>query len=175
MDQESVGVAAIYCNFKERGSQSPENLLAGCCAQIFQQELPETLLQVHSKHNAKNTRPTWEEMVEILESTVGGLSTAYLVVDALDELSDDVRNIFLPFLRAPPPNIRLLVTTRHKVEITSEFDTFTMIQIRANLDDLKLYVKSRITSNRRLSGHVLGNASLERDISDGVITKADGM
>ncbi|KAL8963127.1 MAG: hypothetical protein Q9193_000562 [Seirophora villosa] len=174
-DQESVGVAAIYCNFKERGSQNPENLLAGCCAQIIQQELPETLLQVHSKHNAKNTRPTWEEMVEILESTVGGLDTAYLVVDALDELSDDVRNILVRFLRAPPPNIRLLVTTRHKVEITSEFNTFSMVQIRANLDDLKLYVKSRITSSRKLSGYIVGDASLERDICDGVLSKADGM
>ncbi|KAI4262156.1 MAG: hypothetical protein L6R42_002664, partial [Xanthoria sp. 1 TBL-2021] len=43
MGQDTVGVAGVYCNFKERDSQSPENLLAACWAQLAPQKLPETL------------------------------------------------------------------------------------------------------------------------------------
>ncbi|KAL8916883.1 MAG: hypothetical protein Q9208_008285 [Pyrenodesmia sp. 3 TL-2023] len=173
--QEPVGVAAVYCNFKERNSQSPENLLAGCCAQLVRQTLPQTLVSVHRIRIEEKTRPTWKEVVQIFEDSVTRLDIAYLVVDALDEGSEDVRNVVLPYLTALPSNVRLLVTTRHIDWISHEFGTSPMVKIRANIGDLRTYVTSRIRSNRRLSSHVRGNASLERDICEKVAFNADGM
>ncbi|KAL8854084.1 MAG: hypothetical protein Q9221_001207, partial [Calogaya cf. arnoldii] len=174
-EQKSVGVAAIYCNFKERVSQTPENLLAGFSVQLVRQTLPESLVKFHRMHSAQKTRPTWKEMIQIFEDIVTELDIAYLIVDALDECSEDVRDLLLTFFETLPSNIRLMVTTRHNDEITYGFRTSPMIEIRASVGDLKKYVASRVRSNRRLSGYVRSNVSLEQDICDTVASKADGM
>ena len=175
MGQDSVGVAGVYCNFKERDSQSPENLLAACCAQLAPQTLPETIIELHRTHSAKNTRPSRQENFKAFESCITQLRTTYLVVDAMDECSEDVRNTLMKYFRTLPNQIRLLVTTRHIDEILYEFRNSPRVEIRANPDDLKKYVASRIVSNHRLKSHVRDHASLLGDICDKVTTKADGM
>ncbi|KAI4257361.1 MAG: hypothetical protein L6R42_005724 [Xanthoria sp. 1 TBL-2021] len=173
--QDTVGVAGVYCNFKERDSQSQENLLAACCAQLAPQTLPETLVNLYRKHSAENTRPNREEIFKAFESCIAQLRTTYLVIDALDECSEDVRDTFIEFFKTLQNQIRLLVTTRHIDEILREFRASPMVEIRASPSDLKKYIASRIESNRRLAGHVRHHASLTQDICDRVTTKADGM
>ena len=175
MGQDSVGVAGVYCNFKERDSQSPENLLAACCAQLAPQILPETMIDLHRKHSDKKTRPSKQEIFKAFESYLTQLRTTYLVVDAMDECSEDVRNTLMKFFRTLPGQIRLLVTTRHIDEILLQFRNSPRVEIRANPIDLKKYVASRIERNRRLESHVRDRASLLQDICDKVTTKADGM
>ncbi|KAL8888658.1 MAG: hypothetical protein Q9192_006142, partial [Flavoplaca navasiana] len=174
-EQKSVGVAAIYCNFKERESQTPENLLAGCSTQFVRQTLPESLVEFHRIHSAQKTRPTWKEMIQIFEDIVTKLNTAYLIVDALDECSEDVRDLLLSFFEILPSNTRLMVTTRHVDEITYGFRTSPMIEIRASVRDLEKYVGSRVRSNRRLSGYVRSSGTLKQDICNRVASKAEGM
>ncbi|KAL8897484.1 MAG: hypothetical protein Q9207_007196 [Kuettlingeria erythrocarpa] len=174
-EQESVGVAAIYCNFKERDSQSPENLLAGWSAQLVKQTLPDLLVNIHQMHSAQQTRPTRKEIIRLFEDIVTRLDTVYLVVDALDECSEGVRDFLLTFFETLPSNIRLLVTTRHIDEITRVFRTSPMLEIRASLGDLEKYVRSRVGSYRRLSGLVRSNDNLHKDIGHRVAFKAEGM
>ncbi len=174
-EQHSVGVAAIYCNFKERNSQTPENLVAGWCTQLIKQTLPESLVDIHQTHSTQKTRPTRKEVVQIFEEIFQRLDTAYLVVDALDECSEDVRDFLLNFFETLPSNTRLLVTTRHIDEITREFRTSPMVEIRASLSDLKKYAASRFGSIRKLSGLIRDHAPLEQDMCNGVASKAEGM
>ncbi|KAL8752513.1 MAG: hypothetical protein Q9199_005692 [Rusavskia elegans] len=174
-EQKFVGVAAIYCNFKERVSQTPENLLAGCSAQLVGQILPESLVKYHRVHSAQKTRLTWKEMIQIFEDIVRKLDIAYLIVDALDECSEDVRDQLLTFFQTLASNTRLMVTTRHNEEITYGFHNSLMIEIRASVGDLQRYVASRVKSNRRLSGHVRSNGPLKKHICDRVASKAEGM
>ena len=175
MGQDSVGVAGVYCNFKERDSQSSENLLAACCAQLAPQTLSETIIDMHRTHSAKNTRPNRQEIFGAFESCITQLRTAYLVVDAMDECTEEVRNTLMKYFRTLPEQIRLLVTTRHIDEILLNFRDSPRVEIRANPDDLKKYVASRIEDNRRLKSYVRDRASLLQDICDKVATKADGM
>ena len=175
MGQDSIGVAGVYCNFKERDSQSPENLLAACYAQLAPQTLPETIVELHRTHSAKKTRPSRHEIFEAFESCITQLGTTYLVVDAMDECSEDVRNTLMKYFRTLPEQIRLLVTTRHIDEILLNFRDSPRVEIRANPDDLKKYVASRIEDNRRLESYVRDRASLLQDICDKVTTNADGM
>ena len=174
-EQTSVGVAAVYCNFKERESQTPENLLAGCSIQLVRQTLPESLVEFHRIHKVQKTRPTWKEMIQIFEDIVTKLDIAYLIVDALDECSEDVRDLLLSFFETLPSNTRLMVTTRYIDEIMYGFRTSPIIEIRASVTDLKKYVASRIRRNRRLSGYVRSNGPLKQDIYDKVASKAEGM
>ncbi|KAL9034085.1 MAG: hypothetical protein Q9180_005600, partial [Flavoplaca navasiana] len=173
-EQKSMGVAAIYCNFKERESQTPENLLAGCSAQLVQHTLPDLLVESHRMHSARKTRPTWKEMIQIFEDIVTELDIAYLIVDALDECSEDVRDLLLTFFETLPSNTRLMVTTRYIDEIMYGFRTSLKLEIRASVGDLEKYVASRIRSNRRLSGYVRSNGPLKQDICERVASKAEG-
>ena len=175
MGQDSVGVAGVYCNFKERDSQSPENLLAACYAQLAPQTLPQAIIDLHRTHSTKNTRPNRQEIFGALENCITQLRTTYLVVDAMDECSEDVRNTLMKYFRTLPEQIRLLVTTRHVDEILLQFRDSPRVEIRANPDDLKKYIASRIEGNRRLESYMRDRASLLQDICDKVTTKADGM
>ncbi|KAI4120703.1 MAG: hypothetical protein LQ338_006827 [Usnochroma carphineum] len=178
MKHDSVGVAAVYCNFKERDQQSPKNLLAGCCAQLVQHSqkpLSEVLNDVYNTHNSRRTRPEWEDIARVFNDSITNLDTVYLVVDALDECSEDARKVLLKYFKALPANTRLLVTTRHVDEITREFRDSPKVEIHAHSSDLKKYITSRIASNRRLEGYVRNDSSLEPYICDRVTAKADGM
>lgn len=175
---DSIGVAAIYCNFNERDQQKPENLLAGCCVQLTQPSrnpLGEVLTDVYKKHDSGRTRPVWEDVVRVFEDSTKNLDTVYLVVDALDECSDNTRQILLNYFKVLPVNTRVLVTTRPIDEISRGFIDSPKVEIRADPGDLKKYIASRIAGNHRLEGYVRDAASLKADINDKVIAKADGM
>lgn len=176
--QDSIGVAAMYCNFKERDQQSPVNLLAGYCVQLIQQvqkPLGVVLADVYKKHNSGKTRPVWEDIVRIFEGTTQSLDAVYLVVDALDECSEHARKLLLEYFKVIPANTRLLVTTRHIDEVTREFRDSLKVEIRADPSDLEKYITSRIADNRRLGGYVRDDSSLQPYICDKVTTMADGM
>ncbi|KAI4235910.1 MAG: hypothetical protein LQ349_002852 [Xanthoria aureola] len=174
----AIGVAAVYCNFKERQMQTPENLLAGVCAQLAETlsgPLPIALVDIYRSHSRLDTRPTLIEILKVLESTVDRLDTAYLVIDALDECSEQVRNVLLTRIDSLAGNTRVLVTTRHVDDIVNRYREIPKIEIRATEIDLTNYITSRIVSSTRLTRTVRDHPALEQEICERVISKADGM
>ncbi|KAI4124244.1 MAG: hypothetical protein LQ338_004901 [Usnochroma carphineum] len=170
----SYGVAAAYCNFKERDIQSPENLLAGLCVQVIDgsKTVPEILVQLHKSHASKRTRPTLEDVLDVLKEVVKHFKTTYLIVDALDECPSEVRDILLQKLKALQPMIRLLVTTRPTIDQFAENAT---IEIRASHGDQEKYIHSRVASGSRLSSLLQRRTRLLSEVCNKVIDKASGM
>ncbi|KAL8858822.1 MAG: hypothetical protein Q9178_004739 [Gyalolechia marmorata] len=163
---------------EERDQQSPANLLAGCCVQFIQQvrkPLGDVLAEVYEKHHSGEARPVWEDIVRIFEDSIRSLDAVYLVVDALDECSEQARRLLLEYFKVLPAKTRLLVTTRHIDEITCEFRDSPTLEIRADPSDLEEYITSRIADNRRLKGYVRDDPSLQPYICDKVTIMADGM
>lgn len=172
----SFGVAAAYCNFKEQDMQSPENLLTGLCVQLMDDSevLPDTLVKLYETHKGKQTRPTLQDVLSVCEELAKRFSTTYLIVDALDECSSDVRHVLVRELKTLQPMTRFLATTRPIDSITSYFDGNAMIQIRASYTDLKKYLTSKLASSR-LSILLQGQTKLLEEICNNVIDKANGM
>jgi hypothetical protein len=50
-----------------------------------QPRLPRGILDLFSRHEKKQTRPSTSEILTVLQSVVAGLSRAFVIVDALDE------------------------------------------------------------------------------------------
>ncbi|KAL9039167.1 MAG: hypothetical protein Q9180_002691 [Flavoplaca navasiana] len=174
----STGVAAIYCEFKERQMQTSENLLAGACVQLAQQSsgpLPKALVDVHESHSKFRTRPNCAEVLKILDEVVHDFNTVYLVIDALDESSEQDRNILLKQTKALSGNIRLLVTTRHVDDIVNRFRNCPRIEIRATDADLTKYISSRVSTEKRLGRILQDHPPLENQLCKLVTAKADGM
>lgn len=96
-----------------------------------------------------------------------------MIVDALDECLENVRNALLKYFKALPSNVRLLVTTRHIHKITQNFEVFH--EIRASPSDLRKYTLSRIDNSLRLEEYVREHPSLREDVCDGIVSKVDGV
>ncbi|KAL8687291.1 MAG: hypothetical protein Q9224_005195, partial [Gallowayella concinna] len=121
----SKGIAAVYCNFKEREMQSPQNLLAGACAQLIQnsiQPLPHALTSLHKLHRTSGTKPSLEEVNQIFDVVVRS--------------HEPVRDVIIPRLKFLPDNVRVLITTRPIEGITGRFPNCPKIGIRATDADL---------------------------------------
>ncbi|KAL9036456.1 MAG: hypothetical protein Q9180_004290, partial [Flavoplaca navasiana] len=164
--------------FKERETQTPENLLAGACVQLAQQSsgpLPRALVDVHESHSKLRTRPNCAEVLKILDEVVHDFNTVYLVIDALDESSEQNRNTLLKQTKALSGNIRLLVTTRHVDDIVNRFRNCPRIEIRATDADLTKYISSRVSTENRLGRILRDHPPLENQLCKRVTAKADGM
>ncbi|KAL8972865.1 MAG: hypothetical protein Q9197_002595 [Variospora fuerteventurae] len=170
-------VAAVFCNFKETTVQSPENLLGSLCIQALHQDvpIPTVLQELYKSHKAKQTRPTLEDINRVFVEIGKLFDDLYLVVDALDECSSDARSFLTQKLKSLSSNSRLLVTTRPIDDITQKFTSGRVIQIRASDGDLEKYINAKLQSSSRLSTLLQGQHTLEKEISDGIIAKANGM
>ncbi|KAI4094172.1 MAG: hypothetical protein LQ344_002426 [Seirophora lacunosa] len=170
-------VAAVFCNFKEFNVQNPENLLASLCVQALDGDvpIPVALQELYKSHEVKRTRPTLREIETVFVEIGKLLDDLYLVIDALDECSADARSFITQKLRTLSSNTKLLATTRPIDDITREFTTEPVLEIRASHADLEKYIKARFERSSRLSAIVQKQPSLETEISDGIIAKANGM
>ena len=172
-----LGVGAVYCKYTDTEIQSPENILASLCMQALDEyvPMPDLLIKLHGSHNAKGTRPTLSDIRNVFFEVSKSVDTLYLVVDALDECSEQTRIVVIRELKHWLSDCKVLVTTRPIEDITQEFATGSLVQINAHDDDLKKYIQSRMAASSRLSTLLQGRPNLEQNILDGTIERANKM
>jgi hypothetical protein len=171
-----VGVAVMYCNYKEKDAQTLENLMASLWRQlVLGRSMSIEAKDLYKKHDERRTRPSVGEIMKVLRSEIGGYpkSKVFIVVDALDECREDVRQGLVTQLEALRPSVQLMVTSRP--HIPSEFSS-AELEVRATDDDLRDYVDARIRDrDRLLAKHLEGREELRNDIRKRVVENADGM
>ncbi|QGA16434.1 hypothetical protein EYB26_004101 [Talaromyces marneffei] len=173
----NVGIAYIYCNFQSASDSSIQDLLASLLKQLIQRrpELPKTVLDMYKNHRERNTRPRTDDLSSCLRSMAAELSTAFIIVDALDECGDSglckelLHEIFT--LQAEC-NISFLATSRHIPEIMAEFDRKTWLEIRAHTKDVKRYLRSHLST---FPSFLLQNQDLINEIITTITESVDGM
>ena len=176
---DSVGVACIYCDYKDQVAQSTKNLLASLWLQLAasQQDLSYEVEDLYNKYMSQGprSRPTLDEVSRILKTEVERHQKVYVVIDALDECSAENRTTLLRQIRVLPPTVHLIVTSRFLNSVPRQFQGATKLEIEADVEDVKYYVKDRIYSVERISGWVNNNPSLEEDIVSTVTQNAKKM
>ena len=83
----TIGVAYIYCSYRLQENHTTEQLLSSLLKQLVQNQvvLPTNVKQLYDTHQATKTRPSCDEIVSTLHSTITTYSKVYIVIDALDE------------------------------------------------------------------------------------------
>jgi Cdc6-like AAA superfamily ATPase len=175
----SVGIAYIYCNFRRNQDQKAADLLASLLKQFSQGlgSVPQSLRRLYDSHQAQRTRPSFQEILQTLESVVSEYSRSFVIIDALDECqdTDGDRKRLLAGLFSLQANTRLciLATSRSIPNIEKDFEgRSTRMEIRARDHDLKRYIHENIT---RLPTFVLRNADLQKEVENSIIGAVDGM
>lgn len=175
---QSVAVACIYCNYKDKMVQTPANLLANIWMQIRQKgglspEVEE--LYASSVTKGSSTRPRVDEVIKILKAEVNRHASVYVVIDALDECEPAYKLRLLTELKVLKPKLKLMVTSRYYDAFGADMGVDTDIEIVASDDDIKRYVQERVSTTPRLGRWIAADSTLQATIETKVMEAAQNM
>jgi Cdc6-like AAA superfamily ATPase len=177
-DDPAVGIAYLYCNFRQQHEQKPTDLLLNLLKQLAQKQasMPESVKNLYERHRNKPSRPSFDEISKALRSVVTSYSRAFIIVDALDEcqVSDGGRRRFLSeiFNLHTKTRANLFATSRFIPEIGKEFEGCLSLEIRANDEDVKRYLGGHML---QLPSFVLTSLDLQKEIKTAITQAVDGM
>ncbi len=177
--RKAVGIAYVFCNYRNQQEQTSVNLLASLLKQLLQAEgshISDDMRKFYEDHMRRGTRPTLDEVFQVFDLELRRYAQVYIVVDALDECSEDnsTRQHLLSKLRAlqATSNINLMTTSRPIPTITQEFEGAIRLEIRAKEEDLQRYLEGHMNL---LASCVKKSTSLQTSIKSEIIEAADGM
>jgi Cdc6-like AAA superfamily ATPase len=180
-DDGSVGIAYLYCNFRQQQEQKPVDLLASILnilKQLTQRRLsvPENVTSLYNRHKDKGTRPSFDEISQILQAVIADYSRTYIIIDALDEcqVSDRGRRMLLSeFLNLQTKtSANFFATSRFIPEIMNMFEGGISLEIRASDEDVMRYLDGHML---RLPSCVPRGLALQEEIKTEIIKAVDGM
>jgi hypothetical protein len=177
LSSQNIGLAFVYCNYKERDSQTLANIVASLVQQLVQchTTIPDEVRALYTQYNPNNTRPSGEEFSKLLQSLVARFSQVYIVVDALDECNQETRSKFIKKLQGLPANLHLLCTSRHLGDIQEAFAEASHLEIRASDADIAQYLEAQILQVPKLVKFCKKAGDLQSSIIEKLVEKADGM
>ncbi|EGN98195.1 hypothetical protein SERLA73DRAFT_161082 [Serpula lacrymans var. lacrymans S7.3] len=159
--KDKVAVVYAYCSYNDRSRQTACNLVASLLKQLVQ-DFPLTFGRIKDKfkrHREQDFRPT--------------LSEVFIVVDALDEVTEDhdTRSETVHCLQSLKGSF--LVTSRDMSSVEAALHEALRMDIRAHADDVRNYITDRIHLQTQLDG-LLGDA-LRREVIERLTKESQGM
>ena len=137
--------------------------------------LKTTIDMLGQYHRHDQSPPSKELVIRLLCDEVKTYERIYLVLDALDETSEDLgpslRSFFVTKLPEP---LSILCTSRRHPSIVNTFPDNETIDITADTEDMRTYIAAKFDSNPllgRLSGQTTGKAA----VINKVIERSGGM
>ncbi|KAJ6078697.1 hypothetical protein N7467_008450 [Penicillium canescens] len=177
-DDSSVGIAYLYCTFKQQKEQSALDLITNVLKQLAmgQPILPQSLKDLYKRHKLRRTRPLLSEIRETFHQVAKNYAKTFILIDALDEcqntqgnLSKLIQEVF-EFQADVKANI--FATSRLIQEIESKFDKAIRLEIRAHGPDVEMYLRGQLGNCQFLSSQ---SDSLRRNIQHVIAKAVDGM
>ncbi|KAJ7108280.1 ankyrin repeat-containing domain protein [Mycena epipterygia] len=174
---KDTGVACIYLNYKETEIQTAVNLLAGLWKQLaVDKALSPAVHILYKAHHQRDTRPSLDEVFNLLEAVIAQCSRTYLIVDALDEYPEDKQYILLKYLALIlGPTTNIMITSRPHVTLDPFLLNAQMIDVCATEHDIRRYVDIHILQSPRLSRHIKTRPELQEEICSKIISNVEGM
>jgi hypothetical protein len=175
----NIGIAYLYCNYRQQQQQKTEDLLSSLLKQLAQEQpsVPVHVKSLYESHRTKQSRPSFDEIVKGLHSTIRLYSRVFIVIDALDEcrVSNEGRNMLLSavFSLQFEAQINIFATSRFIPEIISQFEGYIWKEIQAQDDDVLKYVNGRIP--QLLRSRISKYPDLQDAVRRVVVRAADGM
>ncbi|KAI7969608.1 hypothetical protein EIK77_001135 [Talaromyces pinophilus] len=174
----TVGIAYLYCNFRQQHEQKSADLVVSLLKQLAQEQpsIPEAVRNLYNLHKAKQTRPSPDEIRNILHHIAVTYSRVFIIVDALDEcqLSYEGREVFLReiFHLQAKAGINIFATSRYIQDIEAKFDQSIRLEIRASDTDVERYLDQKLQD---FPSWILKDSSLQTEIKSKIARAVDGM
>jgi hypothetical protein len=176
VQNQAIGVAFVYCNYKSQADQTAANLASAILKQLIQGLvlISEPVTNLHKRHAKLRTRPSFGEIQDAIQIVVSNYSRVYVIIDALDECLKDHRIQLLSMLRSLQSNgnLNLMATSRFIPEVEKHFSCLPLLEVRANDSDVKLFVAGQMY---RLPTCVQRDSDLQETIQKGINMAVKGM
>jgi hypothetical protein len=174
----NVGVAHIYFNYKEQGSQGLSSILGSLIKQLCQQlpQLSQLPPQLENLTSGGRTPSEEELFLALIEASKSFLQT-FLVFDALDECDRETqRRTLLPMIHRMGENgFRVFMTSRRYADdIEDRFRNVPSLEIVAHDDDIKNYI-NEILDAYPSAKRMIKVAGLEDEVVSRLTRAAGGM
>lgn len=151
-NDQTVGLAWIYCNYGRKHEQNLSELVGSLLKQLAERlpSLPDGVKKLYEQHETDRTRPATQDIVATLRTVVQSYSRVFIIIDALDEcqVSEGCRDRLISELfglqETLPVNI--LAISRDDPSITSRFKEKIpkILEISAEHDDVVKYLESQM-------------------------------
>ncbi|KAI4236556.1 MAG: hypothetical protein L6R40_006112 [Gallowayella cf. fulva] len=145
----------LFCTYKERATQTAENLFGSLVKQLaeaYPKRFSPYVKELYQTRNDTYERPLLADFVSMLASMLRSFRRNYIVVDALDECADEIKDSLMNGFETLQQicSLRMLFTLRPGT-ITGLLDLnkTAFLEIRARDEDIGEYLSSRISSERR--------------------------
>ncbi len=72
MNNGNIGIAYLYCNYRQQQQQKTKDLLSSLLKQLAQRQpsVPAEVKKLCEHHRTKQTEPSFHDIVEVLQSTI---------------------------------------------------------------------------------------------------------
>ncbi|KAL9579486.1 MAG: hypothetical protein Q9203_006673 [Teloschistes exilis] len=174
-------VTCIYCTYKERNTQTAENLVGSVVKQLAEC-YPKTLFpmvsELYQARTLAHERLSLADCVSLLGSMLQCFRQNYIVVDALDECAADVKDELMNSLESLQQvcGLKIMVTLRPDTTVASlDPATTKFLEIRAQDADIRKYLTARIASERRSFTSIRGKLDMAALTIDTILERSQGM
>lgn len=173
-ENENVGVAWIYLNYREKDLQTIENLFASLLRQLIQKGGSDTEAMITSIGVSwREGKPTFTGYKNMLQKALQQYSKTIIIIDALDESrTQDLRKDLVSEVRSLRPAINLLITSRPLRDIDDLLGDALQIKILARNEDVKKYLDGKMKGNENLRKLVDADPAV-RDVIETLLMRSD--
>lgn len=146
-------------------------------------ELPQELETLYDKHYRDVSPPGYTELHDVLARMTKHFDKVFLVLDALDECTEDQRRELLEALsgivspeNSNHGNVKLFITSRREPDIQRAFEYFPVIEIEAKKvnKDIESFVDVKLDQYLQDGDLNIGD-TLKNKIRNALVDKAGGM
>jgi Cdc6-like AAA superfamily ATPase len=173
---EKAAVVCLYLEYERMQEQSLQSLLAAILRQLVHQcpELPRSVTELHTTHTTNRSQPLLDEISSVLVDVIRKFPGVFLVVDALDECSEDTARDLLSNLRdhQRSTGMKLLATSRPTIDFSEFFEEYESMEIKALEHDVKAVLDTLIIKLPKL---VREDKNLQFKIKNSIVEAVDGM
>jgi hypothetical protein len=173
---QHMGLAYIYCDYRDQKEQTTENILGAILKQLLARlaEIPEAVWKLYEERVRQGKPLSLTDAVDLLRITCAQFTTAYICLDALDELRD--LHGLLQSLRDRASFLKIFITGRPHIRETIQqyFKEAQIIPIKAQESDIRLYIEHAIGGPDDKEPDAMDD-ELRRAILKKVVASAEGM
>jgi hypothetical protein len=175
---ENVGIAYIYCNFRQQDVQTAQGLLRNLLKQLAQglSSLVDCVKDLYNRPGVKQSPPSFNSFSRALQSVAAMYSRVFIVVDALDECQafGSCRSTFLSeiFSLQAKTGASFFATSRPIPDIEGEFKGCLTREILASDEDIHRYLDEHMS---QLPKFILSLPELHKEIRTEITRAVEGM
>lgn len=180
----SSAVLYFYFDFNDSSKQKHEKMVRSLLAQTlrYRVDVPRDLESLYSSFMDGGWQPTCEALLEALHQTMASFEETFLILDALDECTDQPKLLadIEIIVGWEDIDLHLLVTSRREQVIEGSLDALIGDQASMCIDsavvsaDIRVYVHYRLRANRKLK-RWQKDLEVSQEIKDNIVDTADGM